>query len=205
MLLPGAGQRVGWAKSPAALAPRGQRRRAILPMREYRARAFAHPTPIAVCHSGLMRRSKDRCKVVWLKHHMSRETVAMAHRSRVGSDGIRAVFGSDLALVAATHSGSRPALIESGWKRIGSSSEGRHLKLKLVRRIKAGCSRPPLGLPKRGKNAKIVPVRSSFGESRLCLFSILELLSSPSQCLLRLFLVQLLYPCSQNCCVARKA
>jgi len=88
--------------------------------------------------SGLMRRSKDRCKVVRLKHHMRRETVAIAHRSRVGSDGIRAVFGSDLALVAATHSGSRPALIESGSKRIGSSSEGRHLKLKLVRRIKAG-------------------------------------------------------------------
>jgi len=40
-----------------------------------------------------------------------------------------------------TISGSRPALIESGWKnasRIGSNSEGRHLKLKLVRRIKAG-------------------------------------------------------------------
>ena len=85
-----------------------------------------------------MRRSKDRCKVVRLKHHMSRETVAMAHHSRVGSDGIRAIFGSDLALVAAIHSGSRPALIESGWKRIGSSSEGRPLKLKLVRRIKAG-------------------------------------------------------------------
>ena len=91
-----------------------------------------------MCHSGLIRRSKDRCKVVRLKHHMSRETVAMAHRGRAGSDGIRAVFGSDLALVAATHSGSRPAPIERGWKRIGSSSKGRHLKLKLVRRIKAG-------------------------------------------------------------------
>ena len=64
---------------------------------------------------------------------------------------------------------------------------------------------PSLGLPKRGKNAKIVPVRSSFGGSRLCLFSLLELLSSPSQCLLRLFLVQLLYPSSQNCCAAQKA
>src|SRR6516162_351927 len=56
-----------------------------------------------------------------------------------------------------------------------------------------------------GKTQKFVPVRSSFGESRLCLFSLLELSSSPSQCLLRLFLVQLLYPSSQNCCVARKA
>src|SRR4029453_392873 len=55
-----------------------------------------------------------------------------------------------------------------------------------------------------GKTQKCVPVWSSFGESRLCLFSLLELLSSPSQCLLRLFLVQLLYPCSQNCCVAQK-
>ena len=125
--------------------------------------------------SGLMRRSKDRCKVVRLKHHMSRETVAMAHHSRVGSDGIRAIFGSDLALVAATHSGSRPALIESGWKRIGSSSEGRHLKLKLVRRIKAGsnaardrCS----ACQSTGKTQKFVPVRRSFGESRLCLFSL---------------------------------
>src|SRR5215471_13180208 len=43
-----------------------------------------------------------------------------------------------VTFVAAAHSGSRPALIESGWKRIGSSSEGRPLKLKLVRRIKAG-------------------------------------------------------------------
>src|SRR6516162_1873377 len=56
-----------------------------------------------------------------------------------------------------------------------------------------------------GKTQKFVPVRSSFGESRLCLFSLLELLSSPSQCLLRLFLVQLIYRCSQNCCVAQKA
>ena len=70
---------------------------------------------------------------------------------------------------------------------------------------RAGQAGPPLGLPKRGKNAKIVPVRSSFGESRLCLFSLLELLPSPSQCLLRLFLVQLLYPSSQNCCVAQRA
>src|SRR5262245_65827947 len=85
-----------------------------------------------------MRRSKDRCKVVRLKHHMSRETVAMAHRPRVGSDRIRAVFGSDLALVAATHSGSRPALIETAWKSIGRSSEGRAPKLKLVRRIQGG-------------------------------------------------------------------
>jgi len=43
-----------------------------------------------------------------------------------------------------TISASRPALIESGWKNASrvvqgsSSSEGRHLKLKLVRRIKAG-------------------------------------------------------------------
>src|SRR5262245_56578500 len=56
-----------------------------------------------------------------------------------------------------------------------------------------------------GKTQRFVPVRSSFGESRLCLFSLLEPLSSPSQCLLRLFLVQLLYPSSQNCCVAQKA
>src|SRR5262249_737039 len=56
-----------------------------------------------------------------------------------------------------------------------------------------------------GNTQKFVPVRSSFGESRLCLFSLLKLLSSPSQCLLRLFLVQLLYPSSQNCCAARKA
>src|SRR5262245_48948490 len=56
-----------------------------------------------------------------------------------------------------------------------------------------------------GKTQKFAPVGSSFGESRLCLFSLLELLSSPSQCLLRLFLVQLLYPSSQNCCVAQKA
>src|SRR6266480_5948008 len=56
-----------------------------------------------------------------------------------------------------------------------------------------------------GKTQKFVPVRSSFGESRICLCSLLELLSSPSQCPLRLFLVQLLYPCSQNCCVAQKA
>src|SRR5262245_34036140 len=56
-----------------------------------------------------------------------------------------------------------------------------------------------------GKTQKFVPIRSPFGESRLCLFSLLELLSSPSQCLLRLFLVQLLYPSSQTCCVAQKA
>src|SRR5262249_35625196 len=44
-----------------------------------------------------------------------------------------------------TISGSRPALIESGWKNAsgvvqgsGAVQEGRHLKLKLVRRIKAG-------------------------------------------------------------------
>src|SRR5260370_6124710 len=67
------------------------------------------------------------------------------------------------------------------------------------------CSRPLLGLPKRGKTQKFVPVRSSFGESRLCLCSLLELSSSPSQCLLRLFLVQPLYPSSQNYCVAQKA
>src|ERR1700746_1227650 len=61
-----------------------------------------------------------------------------------------------------------------------------------------------LSCPSARKTQKLVPVRSSFGESRPCLFSLLERLSSPSQCLLRLFLVQLLYPCSQNCCVARK-
>src|SRR5215831_10744694 len=55
-----------------------------------------------------------------------------------------------------------------------------------------------------GKPQKFVAVGSSFGESRLCLFSLLERLSSPSRCLLRLFLVQLLYPSSQNCCVAQK-
>src|SRR5262249_16763715 len=47
--------------------------------------------------------------------------------------------------------------------------------------------------------------RSSFGGSRLCLFSLLEPSSSRSQCLLHLFLVQLTYPRSQNCCVAQKA
>jgi len=41
-----------------------------------------------------------------------------------GSDSIRAVFGSDLALVAATHSGSRPALIESGWKNASRVVQG---------------------------------------------------------------------------------
>src|SRR4051794_28044849 len=44
-----------------------------------------------------------------------------------------------------------------------------------------------------------------FGESRLCLFSLSELLLSRSQCPLRLFPVQLLCPNSQNCCAARKA
>ena len=39
----------------------------------------------------------------------------------------------------------------------------------------------------------------------LCLFSPLELLSWPSQCLLRRFPVPLLYPRNRNCCVARKA
>src|SRR5258708_19784364 len=56
-----------------------------------------------------------------------------------------------------------------------------------------------------GKTQKFVPVRSSFGESRLCLCSLLELSSSPSQCLLRLFLLQPLYPSGQNYCVAQKA
>src|SRR6476661_5303364 len=56
-----------------------------------------------------------------------------------------------------------------------------------------------------GKMSKVVSVGSSFGESRRCLFSLLEPLSSPSQCLLRLFLVQLPYPSSRNCCAARKA
>src|SRR5262249_61781323 len=113
----------------------------------------------ALCaESGLMRRSKDRCKVVRLKHHMSRETVAMAHHSRVGSDGIRATFGSDLALVAAIHSGSRPALIESGWERIGSSSEGRHLKRKKGRKKKGGqmlVTTPGRGAKDRGKYKNI--------------------------------------------------
>lgn len=44
-----------------------------------------------------------------------------------------------------------------------------------------------------------------FGESRPCLFYLLELLSSPSQCPLRLFRAQLLYPRSQSCCVAQEA
>src|SRR5262249_1178509 len=79
--------------------------------------------------------------------------------------GIRAIFGSDLALVAAIHSGSRPALIESGWKRIGSSSEGRHLKLKLVRRIKAGQillppPAPPPHTPEKRKNSCLFGVHS---------------------------------------------
>src|SRR5262249_7374529 len=56
-----------------------------------------------------------------------------------------------------------------------------------------------------GEAQKFAPVRSSLGESRPCLFSLLELLSSPSQCLPRLFLAQLLYPSSQNCCAAQKA
>src|SRR5262245_11634056 len=38
-----------------------------------------------------------------------------------------------------------------------------------------------------GKTQKFVPVRSSFGESRLCLFSLLEQLYSPSHCIFRLF------------------
>src|SRR5262245_49170262 len=104
------------------------------------------------------------------------------------------------------------ALIESGCQqggpRIGSSSEGRHLKLTLVRRIKAGyiCSRPAAWPAKaREKTQNFVPIRSLFGESRLCLFSLFELLSSLSHCLLRLFLVRLLYPRSQNCCAAQKA
>src|SRR5262245_56938640 len=109
-----------------------------------------------------------------------------------------------------TISGSRPALIgcQQGGPRIGSSSEGRHLKLKLVRRIKAGyiCSRLLARLAEAaGKTQNFVPVRSLFGESRLCLFSLFELLSSLSHCLLRLFLVRLLYPRSQNCCAAQKA
>src|SRR6516164_7827862 len=56
-----------------------------------------------------------------------------------------------------------------------------------------------------GKTQKFAPVWSSFGEFGLCLSSRLEQLSSLSQYLLRLFLVQLLYPCSQNCCAAQKA
>src|SRR5262245_26445145 len=43
-----------------------------------------------------------------------------------------------VTFVAAAHSGSRPAVMESGWNRIGISLDGRPLKLKLVRRIKAG-------------------------------------------------------------------
>src|SRR5258705_13351304 len=70
---------------------------------------------------------------------------------------------------------------------------------------RATTSQRCLACQSAGKTQKFVPVRSSFGESRLCLFSLLELFSSPSQCLLRLFLVQLLYPCSHNCCVAQKA
>jgi putative ABC transport system substrate-binding protein len=93
------------------------------------------------------------------------------------------------------------------------STSGDPVKLGLVGTLKTltshaaplCCSRPRLACQSAGKTQKCVPVRSSFGESRLCLFSLLKLLSSPSQCLLRLFLVPLLYPCSQNCCVAQKA
>src|SRR5258708_39378942 len=53
------------------------------------------------------------------------------------------------------------------------------------------------------KMSKVVSVGSSFGESRRCLFFLLEPLSSPSRCLLRLFLVQLPYPSSRNCCAAQ--
>src|SRR5258708_3009765 len=66
-------------------------------------------------------------------------------------------------------------------------------------------SRRGLGWQRGGNTQKFVAGGSLFGEFRVWLISILELLSSPSQCLLRLFLVQLLYPCSQNCCVAQKA
>ena len=96
---------------------------------------------------------------------------------------------------------------QQGGPRIGSSSEGRHLKLKLVRRIKAGhmLLATAARLAKAGEKRKNSCWFGVHSENRLCLFSLLELLSSPSQCLLRLFLVQLLYPCSQSCCVAQKA
>ena len=103
---------------------------------------------------------------------------------------------------------------ERGVQQAGSSSEGRHLKLKSVRKIKGSlyaardCGQACQSV---GNTQEFVPVQNSFGVSRLCLFSLLELLfssepwSSPSQSLFRLFPVQLLYPRSQNCCVAQKA
>lgn len=56
-----------------------------------------------------------------------------------------------------------------------------------------------------GIEAPRVPVRSSFGDLGHVLLSLLEPLSSRSQRVLHLFLVQLLYPSSQSCCVAQKA
>ena len=60
-------------------------------------------------------------------------------------------------------------------------------------------------LAKAEKKRKNCPGSKSSEKSRLCLFSLLELSSSPLQCQLHLFLVHLLYPNSQNCCVAQRA
>src|SRR5260370_8148331 len=67
---------------------------------------------------------------------------------------------------------------QQGGPRIGSSSEGRHLKLKLVRRIKAGSHAARdrcFAFQSAGKTQKFMPFRNSFVNSSLFFTSLLYL------------------------------
>src|ERR1700730_13741462 len=98
-----------------------------------------------------MRRSKDRFKVVRLKHHMRAAGKMPGGRSK------------DRELFRAT-----PSQAKTGPNNQSRSYAARDRCLACQGAV---------------KTQKFVPARSSFGGSRLCLFSQLELLFSPSQCL----------------------